>query len=792
MNSDTPMNINDMQVDDVLQFVPESVDGLPSPKVRLNYVKMLYDVLGYELTPDVALASVSEPSAELVISTAGGGKTTWSQIKAIEQKCIRKVNGGKRLDGYKILCLVYNKHNVEDMRRKHARMVKRLKAARIKGLDIDEQINACTMHSFCEFFRKQFIAKLGLVGFTKADDDELISIMQRAVNLEAKVQKTSVLDDVSCEKLVQLYTLTKETLSTVEECQYSDVFVDLNLDVEMLTAVFARYEVLKANSHKFGFIDMLYSVYDLLSKDEEALHFVQSYYDYVIADEVQDFTPLMWKILQLFVSDGTPLTCIGDEDQNLYLFRGADVKYLLSFKDMFPGGKVYTLTENRRCREVILKEAKRVISENTLRFDKEIVGKKSGGSIECIPYSTPIGQCVKIVNKIKSLPVNEHNETVICYRNVESSMLAVDMLVEAGVSVNCLRACRPYGHELYRHVMDVFSALESPLDRGVYKNLWKVLPCKKSEFFEAIHYNPKTNTFSTPDDKIHFAEYNYGKLMRYNGFGEAIGALRAFSDDIQTAPLSSYFPCIMRMLNLYFWNYKQTLSDNDVINGIFEDRVFEKFNVDKTYAEVFRDIQHSRGLCASNTELGAGVTLSTFHSLKGLEFKNVFAVDMDNDVFPNFSLIEHKKYPASIEHGLKEAENRLWYVAVTRAIDTLTIFYNENNPSKYVNDYLGTSSVSRESSGIDVTEDDFVGGTSALSLDDFAMDDFAEDDFAMDDFAEDVQVPEELPATENVQGAKVVSFKDKTSLAEETNTVRVENQSTGESGYLSALFAQLV
>lgn len=116
---------------------------------------------------------------------------------------------------------------------------------------------------------------------------------------------------------------------------------------------------------------MLERVCGLLERSPEDLAMVQTYYSVIIADEVQDFTPLMWKLLKLFTNNGTPLVCIGDEDQNIYRFKGADVMELLNFSSEFEDGHVYTLNQNRRCRKAILDEALAVIEENTLRFERK-------------------------------------------------------------------------------------------------------------------------------------------------------------------------------------------------------------------------------------------------------------------------------------------------------------------------------------------------------------------------------------------------------------------------------------
>lgn len=769
LNSDTPIDINDVNIDDVIGYVDDKTGGMPSARVRLNYVKMLYDILGLTLTSDIALASISEPRAELVISTAGSGKTTWAQVKAIEQKLVRKSkNGsGKPITGSQILCLVYNNHNVADMKLKHSQMVNRLLAANVKGLDIDTSINACTMHSFCDFFRRQFVAKLDLIGFRIADDAETVSLMKRATVLEFKINKIEITPNIPYDKIHSLYVLTKETLKEVDKCTETDLFLDIGLESGLLQGIFDRYDVMKAKAKKYEFIDMLYRVYRLLATDTVALRSVQEYYEYVIADEVQDFTPLMWEILKLFVSDGTPLTCIGDEDQNLYLFRGADIKYMLDFKTNFPGGKVYSLSENRRCGEVILSEARRVIEDNTLRFDKNIHGTRKGGSVKFLPYNTLEGQAIKLIAALKELSVDELNRTVVCYRNINDSVLITDMLSEAKIPINCLRSSMPYSHELYKHLLDIYLALEMPKDRQVYKNLWKVLPCKKAEFFEAIGYNPEIGKFNTTDDKIHFAEFNYGKLLQYSGFGDAIAVLREASERLSTEFMSNSFPVIMRMLNMYFWSYKKSLNESSEVDAAMEERIKKMFCVQKTFNDVYVNIQNVRRICSNNTQTGCGVTLSTFHSLKGLEFKHVFAIGLDNDNFPNYPLIEYKGYSSEVEKSLKEAETRLWYVAITRAKDSFTAFYNESNPSKYVLDYF-------ESTATRIVIPETI-----CNLD--------EDDFACESGAEE---PTVLMKTLEYDNTPLAQSEMGVTDVDETETLQ-SSESTGNSAYLASLFAQL-
>jgi len=105
-------------------------------------------------------------------------------------------------------------------------------------------------------------------------------------------------------------------------------------------------------------------------------------------------------------------------------------------------------------------------------------------------------------------------------------------------------------------------------------------------------------------------------------------------------------------------------------------------------SSLFNDYCYRRRVCSNNNASKAGVTLSAFHGMKGLEFKHVYVIYMDKDVFPNFHLIESRGYPACITKELQESETGLWYVTVTRAIDDLTVYYSAVNPRRYVQPHL--------------------------------------------------------------------------------------------------------
>lgn len=775
--NDTPLNIMEQSVDNVAKLVVDKpVCKLPPPIVRLNYVKMLYDVLQLDLTPDAALASISSATSRLVISTAGSGKTTWSQVVAILAKLILPNKAGtKKVEGSRILNLVYNKHNVKDMLDRHKQFVTRLRLAGIKGLNIDDEIHACTMHSFCDNWRRQYVAQLGLVGFSLIEDYEAQAMMNRSINLAAKMMNWRVSPVLTAKNLLSFYNLCKESMKEPIDMMDSDKFTDLDSDIEFVEKCFERYEAAKALKRKYDYCDILTRVYDLMVRDESVKHEIQKYYDFVIVDEVQDFTPLMWNILKLFVDDGTPNVCIGDEDQLIYYFRGASIHNLLEFKNEFIDSSIYTLTLNRRCKKKILDEALYAITENKLRFNKILRGTKNGGKVELIPYNSVDGQIINVVERLKKISQTERESTVICFREQLEAQLLVDLLEENHITYHSLQNTVPFGHELYKHVFDVLNALEMPYDREVCINLFKVLPCKKSDICAVFGYDPAHRKFTSENTRKHFAEYDYGRVMNYNGFAKTMQELVDISNKISTEPVVNYFPKIYELLCKYFWEFKRNQNSvrlGENYDDIFEERVKKFFCTSSTYSELFNDYTKRRGVCLKDNASKSGVTISTFHGLKGLEFENVYVLFMDNSLFPNFSLLESKKYPDNIKQELKESETRLWYVTVTRAISNLYIYYSVDDPSYYVQRILNKGSNATVAE--QPVEDDF---------DDFDLeDDLEESTQKMDLFSAPEPESDKLDAEEQHEEDKPVDSLTSATLA---------ITGKGKNGYLNRLIDSL-
>lgn len=696
LNNLVTRDVTGLTVQEIKQLITdETTVGIVKPvHVRIKILKLIYQLLGFDLNKELLYMLASEPRAQLVLATAGAGKTTSTQLKLIAEKIYRtSPSTGEPLSGGRILCLVYNTHNVPDMKRKHKSLVNKLYSVGLEGLEIDGDIKAATMHSFCKEWLDEFAVKSGFVGMKLLEEDGAASLMEQVIKVGSMKFNVDP-EKVKVKDVLSLYNYAKESLLESEELHKVDKFIDCGLEPAFLDMLFETYDKMKSLKNKFDYTDMILKFYHLLQTEDDVRNRIQSYYEYVTVDEVQDFTTVMNRIVKLIVGPNTPLVCIGDEDQSIYNFKGADIYSTLNFKEEYEGGEVYTLGINRRCAEKIVDASKYILKDNILRYQKKITAKRSGGEVYIKPYTSKQGQLINVVKEIMAMPYEEQQDTVICYRDRKSSLAIGSLLEEKGVPFYILSGYNCFKHELFKHVTEVLEVLYMENDQDSMKALYKCTPARKEQIFNVIGYNPKKRELKRFSQPQNFYNLNYGELTKSLPFVKALDRLKQMSLNIEKAPLNTYFPELFKMICRYFWNYKMSLNKEEAIDNYFTETVFNMFNVPLTYKQFRRDISRRKEIVQTNDALKNGVALSTFHKLKGLEFKNVFIIDAAEDIFPNYAGIEAKGYPDDVELKLKEAETRLMYVAMTRAKDKLTIYYDEYCPSLYIdklNNFLNSS-----------------------------------------------------------------------------------------------------
>lgn len=691
----TPRDIEDKSVGELIGMVEDSPYVPYSVKKRVKFTQLIYQMVGYDLSKEMLLFHIDECKHKLIIATAGAGKTSIVSLDILINKCIRysSINTENKvlIRSQRILALVFNRHNVAQIQNKQENLVNLARANGIEkalgDIRLMASVEATTVHAFCLSWVERYAHLINMVTSSLIGEEQAMGLLNSSVTVNCKKEGLEG-KEVPIRDLLNFYNLLKESFLKFEDMDTLSDFnkftkaLDLTNDIPrakaLIIKIFEGYEKIKARRNFYDFSDMLWGFYRILTEFDKPREEIQGYYEYITADEYQDFSPLMSEILRLVAGDRVPLVCIGDEDQCIYGFRGASLDNILKFTKTYQDGKIYSLSVNRRCRENILKSAKFIIEHNKLRFDKNMFSKKEGGSVNFYSYTTPESEIIKIIKQLKDLPSSELDDTVICYRERNDSIYLSAMLEKEGIQFHVESGYEPYSHILFKHYFSVLDILYMPYDREAQLKLNKVLPVTEAQVFEALGYNPKTHKFKDPTAAgVHFAELPWGDLAKKPGFSLALARLVVMSKSIQSDTLNKIMP------NVKLFS-KRPFSKSLPVDKLMEPLVYNYFNVEKTYKQLISEYSSRSQAIALNKRNKVGVTLSTFHKLKGEEYKNVYIINLDNDTYPGYNIIEAQKYNKELENAMKESEVRLFFVAMTRAKDNLNLFYKEDNPSLYV------------------------------------------------------------------------------------------------------------
>lgn len=687
--------------EEILGLVTEDLQNVPYSKAtRLTLLKQMYSVLGYNLDSDSMLAILDESNVKLLIACAGAGKTTTIINNSVLEKMTRnsRIVPGQKINGFNMLCLVYNKANRQDVKRKHAQTVATLKN-RCKGLDfLDLDFNTHTFHSFClEWINPKsgpYAEACGLMGCTllSSDYEQQQQMVAAITTVHRRTHASWDPEMVNASALLNLYNYLRENMLEVEDAVENDKFIDIGLDCTSVKQILNFYDDLKLQLRYFDYSDVLIKFYELLKNNEEAAKRIRAQYEFILADEVQDVTPLLMRILRE-ISYGNTLICVGDDDQCIYSFRGASNKNLLDFGELFPEHKAFMLNTNRRCPSNITALASEVLTLNSDRFPKQLKSCKPEGGVEFRSYSDTIGQYMSVAQKLKGMSQEELQSTVVCYRNRSSSALLVDILAmqEKEIPFHVISGYQPFSYKLYDAVLSVLKALAEPTSKVLLLNLFKALPIKRAEWFEILGYHPKTNSFDVPVIRD-LDDLDLGRFQSYQTFVNVWNSLKAIAKNVNNLTMDKYFDNVLEYIYAYYWNFVRDSYGYDLaLDAAFKQQISSYFSKPFILARFLTDFELLKNSLQRARQLHKGVAFSTFHALKGLEFDHVILIDLKEEIFPNLSGIQSRGYDSETQKMLLECETRLMYVALTRAKKSEMIYYSKQDPSIYVSHLLSTN-----------------------------------------------------------------------------------------------------
>ncbi|MDO5518723.1 MAG: ATP-dependent helicase, partial [Clostridium sp.] len=472
---------------------------------------------------------------------------------------------------------------------------------------------------------------------------------------------TKYFDEVNDDKVkeainnISLYKTSRSSLEEFKPTLTKDIFKD----------ALETYEEYKKQYNKWDFDDLALEVLKMLKSDERMLHGYRKLFKYILVDEFQDCDEIQIEFLKL-INDGgdNSLFAVGDEDQCIYSFRGSKPEYMVSFDKLFEGGKKYFLSINYRSKKNIVEKSKDVIKFNKSRNKKEINwNKDSDGIIKWFNTYNERAQAEIIADTIceeKKLNIPYEDNAVLYRTNMESNSI-IDVLTKRRIPFTLID--REYNFFEHFICKDILAYLRLAVNEYDRESFFQIINrpfryVSKTSLAYVKNYTKDENPFDILAEKDDTQPFQKKKL---DDLKKDIQYLNKIS-------LSSAIAYIIMDLGYidHLKNYAQKF------NQSFDDLedVIEEFKLAaEGYKTIFEFLKHVNEVKESIEESKKkkdreGVILSTIHGVKGMEFKNVYIMNICEDTIPH----------ASSKDTNLEEERRLFYVGMTRAIDELYLF----------------------------------------------------------------------------------------------------------------------
>jgi len=446
-------------------------------------------------------------------------------------------------------------------------------------------------------------------------------------------------------------------------------YYSTNCPQEVFREIFEEYNRFLASRRLIDFDDMLVYCYELFSARPDILKLWQDKYQYILIDEFQDINKLQYEVVKMLAMPQNNLFIVGDDDQSIYRFRGANPSIMLNFSKDYPNAKQILLNVNYRCGKKIINGASKVISNNKQRFPKEIVAdSKSTNPIFVKKFLDVNKQVMCIVEEIMNYRARgiEYNDiAVLCRTNTQPGLL-IQKFMEYNIPFK-MKDVMPniYEHWIVKNIKAYINIANGSSDR--------------KDYLQIIN---RPNRYISRD-ALTSEKVSIGELMEYYSDKEwMLERLDKLQYDLARVQDREPYSAIQYIRKgIEYENYLHEYADYKKINEeeLFNilDEVHENSKEFKTceewflYMEKYKEkLKEQANMREQNND---GVVISTMHASKGLEYKAVYIPDANEGIIP------HNK--SVLETDIEE-ERRLFYVAMTRAKEYLHIYYSKERYNK--------------------------------------------------------------------------------------------------------------
>lgn len=531
-----------------------------------------------------------------------------------------------------------------------------------------ESIWVSTFHSTCVRILRRYIDRLGFDNnFTIYDADDQKTVMKdvcKRLQIDTKRYKEKTFLGVISSAKDELISPEEFTLKAAGD--YAK---------QKQAQVYREYQQVLQKNNALDFDDLIVKCVELLKNDDQVLDYYQERFRYIMVDEYQDTNTAQFHLIQLLAKKYKNLCVVGDDDQSIYKFRGANINNILHFERYFPDAKVIKLEENYRSTQNILDAANAVIRHNIGRKEKALwTRREAGDSIDLFQFDTAYDEAEFIAHSLNSFVgkgTYRYGDCAVLYRTNAQSRILEEKFVNDNIPYKIVGGVNFYARKEIKDLLAYLKTIDNARDDLAVKRIINV---------------PKRGIGATTINRVQdYADSNgmsfYTALKMADDIptiGKASAKIRPFVNFIQMLrsklPYISVEELMDEIIEETGYVAELEAEDTDESRARIEN-IDEFISKIVTYEEseeqpTLSGFLEEVALIADIDSLDEGsdyVVLMTLHSAKGLEFPNVYLAGMEDGLFPSYMTITSDD-PMEIEE-----ERRLCYVGITRAREHLTL-----------------------------------------------------------------------------------------------------------------------
>ena len=534
------------------------------------------------------------------------------------------------------------------------------------GEECASMLHASTFHSACVRILRRSISKLGYdSNFTIYDTDD-----------SQRLMKSCIADaDVSEKQFPPRAVLTEISLAKDRMCSPEYFCIEAGSDYRKMVIgkLYKEYQNRLKSANALDFDDLIYKTVELLESFPEELEYYQNRFRYIMVDEYQDTNHAQFRLVQLLSQKHQNLCVVGDDDQSIYRFRGATIENILNFEKQFQNAVAIRLEQNYRSTKTILEAANDVIAHNAGRKEKTLwTDLEDGKKIIWYKAVDETDESRFVAEKIEKEVQNgaSYQDFAVLYRMNAQSNNIERMFVKEKIPYHIYGGTRFYDRKEIKDVLAYMTILYNPFDMVRFKRIVNEPKRGIGDATMEMLENITRDLGISPIDVMRDSE-------TYPVLSKKVAHLKKFAlmideltDAVKTMQLDEFFDLLL-----------QKTGYADYLKNMGEEGKIRLENVQELKSNILKYMKESELPSLENfleevslyadaeqTETAPDtVSMMTIHAAKGLEFKTVFLIGMEENIFPSARSIN------SLDENDLEEERRLAYVAITRAKKQLCV-----------------------------------------------------------------------------------------------------------------------